>query len=119
MRVRHSNAGLPSHPFPLAVLAGVVAIGCPGDKHKVDPSDPTPKSERREHPSFGSRFSIFIRPEEHFNGKLPVIGVVLQGLDVVQKAAKQTPVDAKRRPEIKLVIAECGELTGEQRLPVS
>ena len=95
----------PKHDRP-----GLVTIGLPGDKYKVDPDDPTPKDQQREHPSFGSRFSIFIMPEPHFNGKLPVVGVVLEGMDVLRMAAKMTPVDEKKRPKVALTIGDCGEL---------
>ena len=90
----------------------MLAIGCPGDKPPAtDPDDPTPKDKQRDWPSFGSRFSVFITPEPFFNGKLPVIGVVLSGLDVLKEISKVPVSDSRRKaPQVPVVITDCGEL---------
>ena len=97
--------GAPMHDRP-----GVIAMGIPGDKWKVDPDDPTPKDQQRDWPSFSSRFSIFLTHEPGFNGKLPVIGVVLEGLDVLKRVAESTPVNDRKRAQVPVTIDDCGEL---------
>ena len=61
-----SAEGAPTHDRP-----GLVSMGWPGDKPPGDPEDQDPN--KRTHLGFGSRFSIFLEPEPHFNGRLPVV----------------------------------------------
>ena len=99
----------PKHDRP-----GLVCMGWMGDKPPGwDPQDKDPN--KRMSLAFGSRFTINIGVEPGFNGFLPVIGAVVEGMDVVQ-AVSETPGDSKHRPEnmdgvpIDVVIADCGEV---------
>eukprot|EP00966_Prymnesium_polylepis_P268884 6211848-Prymnesium_polylepis.1 len=91
-------------------------MGWPGDKPPVDEMDRDPN--KRTHLAFGSKFAIFIEPETGFDGKLPVVGAVVSGLDVVTEMAK-TPVNKRKEPEtvtgltIDVEIADCGQLPEE------
>jgi len=96
---------------------GIVAMGWSGDKPPVDPQDEDPN--KRTSLAFGSRFTITIQPEPGFNGHLPVVGVVVEGMDVLQAVSK-VEVDKKHRPEdaygvpIDVVVADCGELPPDE-----
>ena len=96
---------------------GLVCMGWMGDKPPGwDPQDKDPN--KRMSLAFGSRFTINIGVEPGFNGFLPVIGIVVEGMEVLQQVS-ETPGDSKHRPEnmdgvpIDVVIADCGEVTQE------
>ena len=68
----------------------------------------------RDWPNFASRFAIYLQPEEQgLDGRHPVIGVVMEGLELL-RALSHTPVDkrkgGKNRPLVPVVIEACGEL---------
>ena len=100
--------GSPEHDRP-----GLVAMGWSGDKPPGDPNDTDPN--KRTTLAFGSRFTIGLKPEPGFTGHLPVLGIVIDGMDVLHTIS-HTHVDKKHRPEdpfgvpINIVIADCGEL---------
>ena len=114
--VSFQHDAAPKHDQP-----GLVCMGWMGDKPPGwDPQDKDPN--KRMTLAFGSRFTINIGVEPDFNGFLPVLGIVVEGLDVVQSAS-ETPSDDKHRPAnidglpINVVIADCGELPGETAVP--
>ena len=95
-------------------------MGWMGDKPPGwDPEDKDPN--KRMSLAFGSRFTINIGMEPAFNGFLPVLGVVVEGMDVLKTVAA-TSSDSKHRPAdidgvpIDVVIADCGELTQQVSL---
>ena len=92
-------------------------MGCPGDKapkYEEDDPDAPPKPTDRNWPSFGSRFSIFLGKEPHFDKRHPVVGVIVEGLDVVTHAS-EVPVDEPRMtPQVPLTIADCGQLSDDE-----
>ncbi|KAH7884565.1 cyclophilin-like domain-containing protein [Phlebopus sp. FC_14] len=57
----------------------------------------------------GSQFFITLRDCPHLNGKHVVFGKVIRGYEVVQKLAG-VPVDEKDRPQVPIIIVNCGEL---------
>mmetsp|Transcript_46010 Transcript_46010/g.114155 ORF Transcript_46010/g.114155 Transcript_46010/m.114155 type:complete len:304 (-) Transcript_46010:171-1082(-) len=103
-----TSDGAPTHDRP-----GIVSMGWPGDKPPGDPEDDDP--HKRTHLRFGSRFSIFLEADHHFDGRLPVIGVVVAGIDILA-ALSETPVNARKQPETKvgltidIKISDCGQL---------
>ena len=88
-------------------------MGWATDKPPVDPEDTDPN--KRTSLSFSSRFTIGLQPEPAFKGHLPIVGVVVEGMDVL-RAVSRTPADKKHRPktpwglEIEVVITDCGQL---------
>ncbi|KAH7922503.1 hypothetical protein BV22DRAFT_1017158 [Leucogyrophana mollusca] len=60
--------------------------------------------------SNGSQFFVTLRDCPHLNGKHVVFGKVIRGYDEVIKKIAQVPVDSKDRPEVPVVIVNCGEL---------
>ena len=106
----------PKHDRP-----GLVAMGWSGDKPPGwDPQDTDP--DKRMTLAFGSRFTICLQHVPDFGGFLPVIGIVVEGMDVLTAVSK-TSVDKKNRPEdiygvpIDVVIADCGEVEGCEEVP--
>jgi cyclophilin family peptidyl-prolyl cis-trans isomerase len=104
--------GAPKHDRP-----GVLSMGNPNDKPPgYDAQEWAEQRQQgrsmRDWPSFGSRFSIYLDAEpDGLDGRHPVVGIVVDGLQLLREVA-QTPVDmakgAKRRPLVPVVIASCG-----------
>ena len=92
---------------------GIISMGCPYDKPpNEDPDDQSPN--KREHPSFGSRFTIYLKAEPLVDGRHPAIGLVLSGLDVLM-ALSEREVDKSKRPVGEpVIIGACGELPPDE-----
>ncbi|EPQ54125.1 hypothetical protein GLOTRDRAFT_130511 [Gloeophyllum trabeum ATCC 11539] len=58
----------------------------------------------------GSQFFVTLRDCPHLNGKHVVFGKVIRGYEEVIKKIADIPVDEKDRPQVPVVIANCGEL---------
>ncbi|KAH7912304.1 cyclophilin-like domain-containing protein [Hygrophoropsis aurantiaca] len=58
----------------------------------------------------GSQYFVTLRDCPHLNGKHVVFGKVIRGFEEVVKKIAQVSVDSKDRPEIPVVIVNCGEL---------
>ena len=110
-----THDGAPKHDRP-----GVLSMGNPYDKPpNDDPEDQDPN--KRWWPSFGSRFAVYLVPDPKLDGRHPVFGRVVEGLEVLV-AISRRPVDVKPRrnvPITPVVIADCGELPREQWRPPS
>lgn len=61
----------------------------------------------------GSQFFITTVPTPHLDGKHVVFGEVLQGKNVV-RALENTKTGANDKPNLECIIADCGELQGEE-----
>ena len=118
--------GAPKHDRP-----GILSMGNPHDKPPgydaqefMEAQQAAKKGERpwpRDWPSFGSRFAVYLQPEpEGLDGKHPVVGIVVEGLDVLKEVSAVAVDDGKNkapgtwrnRPIRPVVIAECGQLGG-------
>lgn len=63
----------------------------------------------------GSQFFINYGPTPHLNGKHTVFGRVIHGFDICEKA-ENVKKGAADKPLADITIADCGELTGEDKL---
>lgn len=60
----------------------------------------------------GSQFFITTKPAKHLDGVHVVFGKVLSGHEIVD-AIESTSVDKKYRPQVEIIISDCGELRKE------
>lgn len=63
----------------------------------------------------GSQFFICFGPTPHLNEKHTIYGRVISGWDTVEKM-EANPTGAQDLPVKAIKIADCGELTGEDKL---
>jgi hypothetical protein len=66
----------------------------------------------------GSQFFICFGATPHLNGKHTIYGRVISGYDVVEKM-ESTKTGASDLPEKDIIIADCGELLGDDKLDES
>jgi len=64
----------------------------------------------------GSQFFICYGPTPHLNEKHTVYGRVISGFDICLVAEKGEKGDSDK-PKHDVTIVDCGELTGEEKLP--
>ena len=62
----------------------------------------------------GSQFFICYTATPHLNEKHTIYGRVISGFDICEKAEKVETVSDK--PKLDVQIADCGELTGDDKL---
>ena len=63
----------------------------------------------------GSQFFICFGPTPHLNEKHTIFGRVISGYDIVEKV-EANPVGEQDHPVKQVTIADCGELTGDDKL---
>jgi len=66
----------------------------------------------------GSQFFITTVKTPHLDGKHVVFGKVVQGMGVLKEMENQ-PVDERDRPRKACVIADCGEIHGDEEAPAA
>ena len=63
----------------------------------------------------GSQFFLCFGPTPHLDGKHTVFGRVIEGYNIVT-AMEETETDQNDLPAVPVVIADCGELAGADKL---
>merc|ERR1712176_534047 len=66
----------------------------------------------------GSQFFICYTATPHLDGKHTVYGRVISGYDICEKA-ENAPTEPGDKPKLPIQIADCGELTGDDKLDAS
>jgi len=66
----------------------------------------------------GSQFFVCFGATPHLNGKHTVFGRVIDNYDLV-KQIEEGPTGAADLPTKQVTVVDCGELLGDDKLPIS